>query len=80
MSSRKRVASPSPNGVAEPTPPSSPLPEGAISIPPDSLVVLRQEGEFGFVVNADSTVPMQAWPTVLRRMAVLLERQLVDGG
>ena len=74
-SQRKRTAAPpSPNGDMPPAP-------GEITIPDDTLVVIRMEsGEFGYAINGPSTVPKEAWPTALRRVAALLERQIVDGG
>jgi len=75
MSSRKRAGTVVPVANGDLPPPGV----GDFTIPDDTLVIVRAEGEFGYVVNGASTVPMQAWPTVLRRMAVLIERQLVDG-
>jgi hypothetical protein len=73
-SSRKR--SPAPDAPSRNGGPPAAEP---MALPADSLVVLRQDGEFGYVLNAESTVPPQAWPTVLRRIANLLERAIVDG-
>jgi hypothetical protein len=52
--------------------------EEAFVVPDDALVIVRQEGEFGYIINGASTVPTEAWPTVLRRMATLIERRLVE--
>ena len=70
MTKPRRVAPVSPNG-------DGPTTDG-FQIPPDALVVIRQEGEFGYIINGDSTVPEHAWPVVLRRMALLIERRLVE--
>lgn len=74
-SNRKRVAPASPNGDMPVT-----ADNGDFQIPDDALLVVRTaEGKFGFVINGPSTVPPEAWPTALRRVAILLERQLVEG-
>ena len=67
---RRQLPAPAVNGDAPPP--------STFEIPPDALIVLRQDGEFGYVINGDSTVPEHAWPTVLRRMALLIERRLVE--
>jgi hypothetical protein len=48
-------------------------------IPADALVIFRAEdGDFGFLVNGDSTVPLAAWPTVCRRIGTIIERQILE--
>ena len=51
----------------------------SVTIPRDALVVLRPpDGQWGYVINGESTVELAAWPTVLRRIAAVIEKQIVE--